>query len=247
MNTAHTYPTVTEAKAVLAKACQAHDAAMAELKRIGETVKTVPGGPPRTEAATAAVEAAAAQAQDTRAAHALGEVDQAAVKRAQEALTQAQRARESAAIADADARTLAEGIERRLYAAHQAAAETKAAVTRAENALLLAKLVEADQGYVTTATAAAAHFAMVVSCATALRFRDKSLLPAASASAAAFQGLPTIGPVSAEVVQVRTQGRQHGIRQMLIEPRDVMADRYAAEHDLLLDGQQVAEGQEQAA
>lgn len=220
----------TQARATLAKTREAHQAARAELQHIGAVIRAES---PSIEATRAALEAARNRLQDVAAAHTLGEADKAALESARTELKQAEKDHETAQNAATNLATVAEGIKRRLQAAHEADSQAAAALRRAESMLILAELTEADAAYTRSAADLAEHAGRVLTCAAMLKVRDPSLVPAAASSCLSLPSLPTIGPMSAAAVVKRSKGRKHGIRAFLIEARHIGADPQTLEAQLL--------------
>lgn len=226
-----TTTTTAQARATLETARKARDATRAELHRIAAAIKNET---PAVEAARAALEAARSDFQNVAAAHALGEVEKAAVDAVRAELKQREKDHDTAQSAAANLATVSDGIRRRLDAAHEADAKAGEAVTRAENALILAELIEADRTYTKAAHELAKHAGRVLACAALLKHRDPSLVPAATSSCIGLPSLPTIGPVSAAVVLERSKGREHGIRAFLVEARHIWIDAQTYEVKLLM-------------
>ncbi len=215
----------------LAATRAALDQARAELRRIGEVLQ-VKDKILSSESAEAAVAEADAALQDALAAQALGEADDAVVAAAVKKLDRAERDLATCQSAANAHRQLQAGAERRLNEAHQAVTDAQEAYQLAQAHFVLAELEAADARYVKAAGELMQSAGRVLTCAAFLKKHAPSLLPAASASRLDLPPLPTIGPASARAVYERTEGREHGIRQALTDPRYLRIDTAALETEL---------------
>ncbi len=207
------------------------DSARAELQRIGG-ILNAGGMVPTTEAADAAVAQADAELADMLAAQALGEVDDDVVAAIRKKLERAVRDLELSRTATNNHRQLQAGAERRLNEAHAAVSAADEAFKRAQAHYVLAELEAADEKYTKAATDLMQCVGRVWACSSYLKRHAPSLLPAASASHLPVPALPTIGPASAIAVQKRTQGKEHGIRQALTDPRLIPVDGAGLETEI---------------
>lgn len=222
--------TQIEARRTLAKAIELRDIAAAEVQRIAAAIRT---DSESVGAARTTLENARRRAADVEAQQALGEADAEAVEAARAETSAAEKDLVSAEAAAAGLARLSDGLGRRLEAAQTAEGIAREEVARAENALILAALVDADAAYTKAADELAAHAGRVLGLGAVLHRRNSRMVPMATQTNLGFPSLPTLGPVSAGVVRERSNGRQHGMRAKLIEGHTVMADAGTLEAELL--------------
>jgi len=207
------------------------DAARAELQRIGSIVKSEAGEQSR-RAADEAVSQINVELQDMLAAQALGEADVEAVTAVRKRLERAERDLEQARSSNRSRLQLQAGAERRLNEAHAAVSAADEAYKKAQANYVLAELISADEKYVKAATELMQLAGRVWTCSAYLKQHARSLLPAACASQLTMKALPTIGPASAIAVQMRTNGKDHGIGQQLTNPRFISVDKIGLESEI---------------
>ncbi len=207
------------------------DAARAELQRIGSIVKSEAGEQSR-RAADEAVSQINVELQDMLAAQALGEADVEAVTAVRKRLERAERDLEQARSSNRSRLQLQAGAERRLNEAHAAVSAADEAYKKAQANYVLAELISADEKYVKAATELMQLAGRVWTCSAYLKQHAGSLLPAACASQLTMPALPTIGPASAIAVQMRTNGKDHGIGQQLTNPRFISLDTIGLESEI---------------
>jgi chromosome segregation ATPase len=207
------------------------DAARAELQRIGSIVKSEAGEQSR-RAADEAVSQINVELQDMLAAQALGEADVEAVTAVRKRLERAERDLEQARSSNRSRLQLQAGAERRLNEAHAAVSAADEAYKKAQANYVLAELISADERYVKAATELMQLAGRVWTCSAYLKQHARSLLPAACASQLTMPALPTIGPASAIAVQMRTNGKDHGIGQQLTNPRFISLDTIGLESEI---------------
>lgn len=207
------------------------DAARAELQRIGSIVKSEAGEQSR-RAADEAVSQINVELQDMLAAQALGEADVEAVTAVRKRLERAERDLEQARSSNRSRLQLQAGAERRLNEAHAAVSAADEAYKKAQANYVLAELISADERYVKAATELMQLAGRVWTCSAYLKQHARSLLPAACASQLTMPALPTIGPASAIAVQMRTNGKDHGIGQQLTNPRFISVDTIGLESEI---------------
>ena len=174
-----------------------------------------------------AVTQEAAQAADDvarlRAAVVLGEATQSEVQTAEKRLSTARKAQEAAQHDHHNHGATLLGLERRLSAAQAHEADATKALQNIERELLEAEFLRIESEYTHKAIELATLAGRLQATARALSTRGFSV-PTATATALQFPPLPVLGPAGADVVKNRTNGREHGIRAMLCEPRYFVAD-----------------------